>query len=377
MQKTILLHIGTAKTGSTSIQKWLAHAQESGNLAQISYPLWGRSHNQQRLVSLYRSYHELPLPMCQSYGPGGGHYERMRNQYRKYLFKELGVPRQAILSGESLCGLLSPSLITRLREDLEASGFRDFHIIMYVRDPADFYLSRAQQQLKMTTDLPRISSPTSFRYEFFAWARAWEEVFPGKLIVRKYPPEKHGDIIEDFSSVLQQRLGIQVPWAPMKMNTSLSTEGMQILHDYRETFSPDDETLTPDTSKLIDFLEHSKQILPQTKPVLKREIAELIRANHKDDAKLLQAKYGIDLGLESSCPELVLTLNDKPDRVADIVEFVDPDIVQRLLMQIAKKEFSRPRPLVLRMAASIYRNFPLAPRPKGLEAWLRRLLKAD
>lgn len=377
MQKTILLHIGTTKTGSTSIQKWLAVAQERGHLKQVSYPLWGRSHNQQRVVSLYKAYEELPLPMRESFGPEGKYYERTRNRYRKFLFKELRAHRRAIISGESLCALFSSQQIKQLRQDLEMLGFREFHIVLYVRDPADFYLSSTQQRMKMAIRPPFVMDPERFKYDFLNWAQAWEEIFPGRLIVRKFPPEKYSDIIEDFSAVLEERLGPRVPWAPMQMNTSLSAEGMLILHDYCETFSANHGILTPDRQKLVAFLERSHEVLPQTKPVLKQEIAELIRVAHKADASALKVQYGIDLGLESSDSKPALTRTAKPVRVADIVESFDPDVVQRLLLLIANKEFSRCRPLALRIAACIYSHIPMALRPKRLEAWLRRFLWTD
>lgn len=375
--KTILLHIGTAKTGSTSIQKWLADAQERGYLKQVSYPLWGRSHNQQRLVSLYKNYEELPLPMRPSFGREGDHYERTRNHYQKFLFKELRAERNAVLSGESLCAVLSPQQIKQLRQDLETMGFREFHIVLYVRDPADFYLSSTQQAMKMAFKPPFIRDLERFKYDFLNWAQAWEETFPGKLIVRKFPPEKHRDIIEDFSAVLEERMGLRIPWVPMKMNASLSAEGMHILQTYRETFSENQELLTPDAQKLIAFLERSNQTLPQTKPVLKQEIAELIRAHHKQDASALKVKYGIDLGLENFDTKPARPLIATPRRVADIVESIDPDVVQRLLLLIAKKEFSRSRPLALRIAAGLYRQIPMSLHTKRLDTWLRRFFWAD
>ena len=69
MPKTALLHIGTSKTGTTSIQKWLAHAQQHGKLAPVRYPLWGSDSNHQRLVAVYKSYEDLPEILRQTYGP--------------------------------------------------------------------------------------------------------------------------------------------------------------------------------------------------------------------------------------------------------------------------------------------------------------------
>lgn len=79
--------------------------------------------------------------MQQSYGPAGGPYGVMRDRFRTFLFNRLRCAHHAILSGESLSGKMSAASLSDLRMNLLALGFRDFRIVIYVRDPADFYLS--------------------------------------------------------------------------------------------------------------------------------------------------------------------------------------------------------------------------------------------
>lgn len=45
--KTALLQIGRPNTGTTSIQRWLAHSQEHGSLAPVRYLLWWGDYNHQ------------------------------------------------------------------------------------------------------------------------------------------------------------------------------------------------------------------------------------------------------------------------------------------------------------------------------------------
>jgi len=377
MPKIALLHIGTAKTGTTSIQKWLADAQQHGSLAPVSYPLWSGSHNQQRLVALYKPYEDLPPLMRQNYGPSGTRYRRMCERYRQYLFGELRAAGGAVISAESLCGLFSPLLATRLREDLESLGFMQFHVVLYVRDPADFFLSNTQQALKMTTRPPFVEDPASFRYEFLRMTETWEQAFPGRLIVRKFPTEPHYDVVDDFAAVLQQCLSVAPPRSPLRTNTTISAEGMQILQDYRQSFSPDiGGNLTPDAAKLVSFLSESADGLPQTKPVLKKEVAEQIRANHRADAEVLYARYGVDLSLQNYLPAAALPRDDF-DRIDEILESVDPEVVHRLLLLLAKTELSHPfarQSLAFRAASRAYRYIPPANRPERLAHWLRSQL---
>ena len=373
MPKSVLLHIGTGKTGSTSIQRWFSDAQERGRFAQICYPLWDSDRNHRRIVALYKPYEDLPPGMRQSYGPNGRAYGRMLYRYREFLFKRLLEANKAVISEEWLYHLSSPQLVTKLREDLELLGFREFHVVLYVRDPADFFLSQMQERLKGGHKSPFIIDPTRFKYEFLKGAENWESVFPGRLIVRKFSNDASFDVIKDFSMVLQQCLGVELPWAPLEENTSLSAEGMKILQDYQEAFWPDSCFKTPDVSRLVQFLGNSKQCTRQTKPTLRREFADIIRANHEDEAKVLYRRYGVDLCVGPTTSANVPSPRGDSYRVDEIVDSVDAKVVNRLLLCLANEEMVRSHRL-LSFARNAYAKIPSLLRPNLLKNWLRRRL---
>lgn len=238
MTKKLLLHIGTTKTGNTSIHQALVHAKAKGDLGQVCYPLWRGDLHQARMAAVYCP-DELStlLPSLRGrYPPRDKCFRRMLQKYRKFIFKELRSAESAIISAETFSHLFSSMHAEMLREDLKALGYTEFHIVLYVRDPADFYLSSTSQSLRMSDEQPFIKDPLKFRYEFLRIAETWEQVFPGQLIVRKYPTASHFDVLEDFSNLLERRMGIVLPCHSIRKNSSLSTEAMQVLHDYRQTF---------------------------------------------------------------------------------------------------------------------------------------------
>jgi hypothetical protein len=373
ISKTVVLHIGAPKTGTTSILRFLEESKLNGSLGSVCYPLWNGDRSQRRLGMIYPPL-EMFTPWMRQTSPG-----KQGQRYRQFLLDELGSSGGAVLSSELLSNL-SPSVVGQLRDDLESAGYREFHIVLYVRDPADFYLSVTQQDLKdyaVYLSAPQlVQDPGLFRYDFLRSLEPWEQIFPGKVIVRKFPTDPQGDVVEDFAGVLEDCLGVTLPRIPMRTNTSISAEAMQILQDYRQAFWPDDRGLiTSDAARLAGFLSRSATEIPQTKPVLKQEVAERLRANHKADAEVLYSRYGVDLGLGEFSPKLPPSAR-RAYRVDEIVQSVDAEIVYQLLLRLARTELSRPpagRSLPRRIASRAYHAIPSSRRPERLAAKLRSI----
>jgi hypothetical protein len=349
MTKIALLHIGTRKTGTTSIQAALTNARP--HLGTIRYPLISQDRDQNRLIAHYVAPEQMPVAW-QSLSPSSNRL------FRRIFVRELASASGAILSAEALSSWFSRAEAQALRNDLEQMGFDQFHVILYVRDPADYFLSYTQQVLKSSSSVaPYGEHPAAFRYGLQRIAETWETVFPGCLVVRKYSEGENKDITKDFNELLQKYLGVSIPAMPRRENTSISAEGMKILQDYRVKFSKaNPEVLTTDAYQLVKFLIASTTMIRQTKPHLKPEIAEVIRANHRAEADFIYSKYGVDLGLSNASANP--TGLNKIYRVNDLVESLDLEIVQDLLHILAKSGLdlsSLKRPLIHRIASRAYR----------------------
>lgn len=372
--KTAFLHIGTPKTGTTSIQNWLAAAGRRGELRPVRYPLYRSDVNQSRLITFYRP-DQVPGWMRSEFPANDERFQAWRRRYRKFIFDQLRAAPGAVLSAEALSDFTAPE-VARLRADLESLGYGQFHIVLYIRDPADFYLSLVQQRLKATLKPPLPEDPRGFTYGFRRIAEAWEQGFPGRLIVRPYRTGPDQDVVADIGALLRQHMGVSPQRTPLRLNRTLSAEGMRILQDYRLRFCSDNDNLmTPDAVRLLRFLERSTEHVPQTRPALKAAVAEQIRANHRADVELISSRYGMDLKLPE--PEPCEPLPDRTTyRIDDILESVDPGVVQQLLLRLARTELGSPSAdgsVAVRAATRAYRAIPpgwLSPR---LEAWLRSL----
>lgn len=337
---SVLLHIGTAKTGTTSIQHVLAEAQARGRLGGVSYPMPQNDSSQARLVNLYLTPDQLPRFHRAAYIADSKRFEADQRQYRRNFFRALRKNPNAVISSENF-SLLPESAVYRLRHDLEDAGVSEILVVLYVRDPADYYLSQVQQTLKASSQLP---NPDSFRYTFRRVASTWERVFPGCVQVRRYLSGPGFDVVEDFSKILREHLGVSVTPTPKRLNATISAEGMAILQNYRSTFhSARNNIFTADTNRLVEFLEASLRDLPQTRPSLKPELTAMIRRNHRDDLDFLDTRYGLDL-VPDDADAPPAAGGFVPEHVTDILSECDRELMNALLLRLAKSGLDRPVP---------------------------------
>jgi hypothetical protein len=322
-------------------------------LGKVRYPLAGADRDQNRIISLYLPQEEMPLTW-RDLDPSAN------RRFSSVFFKQLNSANDVVISAEALSSWFSLSEIRRLRMDFEKAGFDRFRIVLYIRDPADYYLSYTQQVLRSSFSFaPEAEHPGVFRYEFRRIAGMWEEIFPDDLVVRSYPSGSGEDVVRDFCGLLREYLGVVIAVPDLRRNRSLSAEGMAILQDYRLQF-PDPSCpgrLTPDAARLASFLRNSIDLLPQTKACLKADIAEGIRANHKDAADFIMSRYGVDIGLPHAVPRPFR--EDQVYRVTDLVETCDTATVRALLLLIARSGLQQPSAkgsLLSRVGSRAYRE---------------------
>lgn len=346
MSKSIILHIGTPKTGTSSIQEMLAAASAVDR--SFAYPLDQYDNNHVKLMYLYLQHDEVAPLLRLAYPVDDSRYRRMKKNYRRKVFESLDRADKAILSAENL-SRLSTQKAANLRDDLESIGYTRFMVVLYVRDPAEQFLSGVQQVQKFFGRRNH-PSPSSWFYQARRIAETWESVFPGCLEVRKFPPDIHGDVITDFRSLVLKHLGITLPEAETRSNESLPAESIKVLQDYR-LFS-DAQAVTPDHRKLVSHLQAMKPVITQSKPILKKEFARHIRARHQDDFRFLRSRYGLEfdwldetLAASEECGDVF--------RIDELVERCDSEIVNRLLLSVIHAELSRRENILSRVSRKI------------------------
>lgn len=137
--KTVYLHIGTHKTGSTSIQRFLAEAEDALAEQGILYPKAGRPDTD---WSDQYGQHELYWSIV---GKRGIEDEQAWNDLRREIDEHPG--RRVVVSAEGFEACTSDE-IQRIVAHLNPYPI---HVIVYLRRPMQFLRSDYKQRVKMGT----------------------------------------------------------------------------------------------------------------------------------------------------------------------------------------------------------------------------------
>ncbi|WP_413662455.1 hypothetical protein ACG1BZ_14635 [Microbulbifer sp. CNSA002] len=188
----IYVHIGSDKTGSTSIQSALSQNQNTLRAKGVEYPkLHKQDNHHESLVRELRT------------GKKGESWHRLS----KVIASK---PNHLILSAEAFC-TLKKAEISRFKEWINHS---DTNIIAYIRRADEYLESGTMQRLKSATSfnafkrhyliakhLPALFDPYVYSAAFKThFVKSWRAHYPTSMIIRPYNKQQWemNDLISDF-----------------------------------------------------------------------------------------------------------------------------------------------------------------------------------
>lgn len=235
----VYIHIGTEKTGTTSIQQFLGknklkliqHGVEPlgefvvpGSLNNIALPL-AANENAGNDILAYRQ----------------DEFEKFREKVRSKLSEVIlrnphPQVKAIICSSEHLSSRLTTIDHTRALKSLFPAGC-DFKIVIYLREQRDLLLSSQAESIKAGGSNISFNDPRKriepqpygiIYYNFERMLGIWEAVFGEKnIIVRPYENAQllSGDVIPDFLSIIGVPSDVYAEdGAPVRLNKRLSPE---------------------------------------------------------------------------------------------------------------------------------------------------------
>ena len=286
-EKPILyLHIGTNKTGTTSIQNFLEKNSENLKSNGILYPDVGRLHGAHYIVSASLGFKANP----------DAYKDILINptSLKKKLLKEINESKckKIIISSEDF--MLKTKDYKTVQDFF--SGF-DVRVIVYLRRHDEWWESAYIQALKMKSNPPWGMGVMSFikfhtaKHSFFgnyvALLEQWSSIFcRDNIIVRPFESSQfHINLVLDFLGSLNISLGSEVAENfGQRKNESISKLGVGLLDVFQRMEIDQDIR-----NKLIDYavsLPKEERKTSLIKPDVKRNMVKEYSFGYQEIAKV-------------------------------------------------------------------------------------------
>lgn len=340
----VILHIGTTKTGTSTIQlachKSRRRLQDDG----IFYPAIG-SMNRHSILSVpfYRT--QVPREFWRDFGSEKQAVDKVSFGYWDSIAEDCQKmkPERLLLSGEHFLKIdLFEDFAAFFRERFEGAKLR---AVCYLRNPVQFYVSAFQQIIKASS---RIAKPQN---EMLASALScWQEVCD-ELVIREFNRDtlEGGDLLADFfhhGVCHPSALEDLVRQKRFRANETLSAESMIILQKFRRYNFPNEDNIFNDESIwLVNALRRAEENIPQgmmsTPPAPVPEVVHDIIKESRPDLVELANKFSFRF-LDDTIytREVEESLKARYLRVEDIIAY-DPEVLHVLWSKVLKEAITK------------------------------------
>jgi len=236
---TLYLHIGTEKTGTTSIQEFLRINRTALNAIGSYVPLSLGPSNHQWLPFSFSQ--DLTVDSFFRMHDIKTEEQRLKAQADKKLELRDEILRSQfdswIISSEHLQSCLAQkNELVELRGEL-SKYFSDIKILVYLRNPIDAAMSGWSTRIKCGVSAKALVPPSDRRVSIVCnhkrTLQDWADIFGKENIIAKiFHPDKlsGGDVLTDFVSSIWPTMNINDFKVPVRQNESLSALGASILN---------------------------------------------------------------------------------------------------------------------------------------------------
>ncbi len=290
--KRLILHIGHGKTGSTSIQRCLRASSEALSQAGVLFPDPGRHDNHQLIFPhVHGVLPDDPVQMASLAPTSAKAYENAAHLWTA-LKGEISEqkPETIVLSCENQFRPFGPDAMAQLRARC-AEIAETTEVIAYLRDPASYFLSWMQQEVKKRAEF-RAPSQSFYRDTL----EPFETAGPGPLTARLFAKNAliGGDVVQDFFATTLPKIDVvDLDRGEAEANTSISPEGMAVLQDVFRGTHPLPAALGDDRKAFRKALVATDSDIPGfTRPSLFKDRHAVVEAR-ATDLQWLNATLGV------------------------------------------------------------------------------------
>jgi hypothetical protein len=258
----LYLHIGTEKTGTTSVQKFFRANRDALARAGILYPSAPGNQNHQGLAAAAQGLKKQG-PLRKSLGIKTEEDARNhRREMMKGLAAELtgGRYHTAVMSGEHCSSRLIEDEEVGWLKDRLAPFFDGMAIVVYIRRQDDYLLSTYSTAVKSGATAP-LSMPREkqiqFRYDHWEMLSRWARVFGREnVICRRFERAslKNGDIVDDILDACAIQPSADYV-RPEDVNESLDAQSLEFLRLFNNHIPRfEDGDINPSRDNIVSLL---------------------------------------------------------------------------------------------------------------------------
>ena len=289
----LYLHIGTEKTGTTSVQKFMSLNRALLQQAGVLYPISPGNENHLALTAVAKVqgnevWDKLGIADREAAAV-------FRRRFREKFAAELNTANcnTVIMSGEHCSSRLRKDEDVKRLQEFLRQFFKPVFIVVYLRRQDDFLMSTHSTDVKNGSRRPLgIPDPEEmhFRYDYWELLSKWAREFGREhIICRRYAKGMLNDdnIVSDFLQAVGIESNASFHW-PGNMNESLDADSLEFLRLLN--------THLRGTERLQRIVPILQQI--SNGPLIdlpKRELAQLMTSVRASNSKVAAEYFGGEL----------------------------------------------------------------------------------
>lgn len=347
----VILHIGTGKTGTTTIQQVLASSRDTLRARGVLYPrAFGRTRHLRFGFYVMPDAQLVSSPEWQRVGLSGTDPEQLRRVVRRRLRRELTPDVRRILISEEGLYRRDVDVIERVRSFVKEHG-GTVRVVIYLRSPEEHLASNYQQKVKGGA-VVRLDewaeSDLAYTYDYHRHLSRWREhLGPDVFVVRRFQPPSFvgGTLIDDFVDAAGLELA-STDLAPAEhRNESLSAEAVEVLrllNIHRVEHHGAQAGLIVNKDRVARLRE-----VPGPKLVLPDDHLDRFRRRWADSNKMVATEFldepsGVLFPLTDRDPDTTTVQRLEPERIGYYLALLEiPEHEHDDIRRIAEREASR------------------------------------
>ena len=262
----LILHIGTEKTGTTSIQEFLSLNRATLASRKIYTPSFTASSNHVEIsLCVYRDFWKDELSTLWNLPDEPEARHQVQSDWIERLRSEVndsGPDSLWIISSESLQSRIVHFVDIQRLSAILHQIFDDITILLYIREPISLALSLWSTGVKCGNYMPKLPTPTDDYFynacHHLSTYQRWGKAFGSKPVVRIYENESFycSDLLRDFCHACGLQWDSQYTLPP-RSNTRLSSKSLACINYINQALPLYSSTtsINPIRGDLTSFLE--------------------------------------------------------------------------------------------------------------------------